>query len=69
MSKAAPKAPAQSVALYDALLATNPEIERKCATGRDQTRAWCQLSVRGTINPNIFRFLKHPETRAAVLHQ
>jgi hypothetical protein len=32
MSKPAPKAPAESVALYDALLATNPEIERKGAT-------------------------------------
>jgi hypothetical protein len=32
MSKSAPKAPAESVALYDALLATNPEIERKGAT-------------------------------------
>ena len=32
MSKPAPKAPAQSVALYAALLATNPEIERKGAT-------------------------------------
>jgi TfoX/Sxy family transcriptional regulator of competence genes len=32
MNKSAPKAPAESVALYDALLATNPEIERKGAT-------------------------------------
>jgi hypothetical protein len=32
MSKATPKAPAEAVALYDALLATNPEIERKGAT-------------------------------------
>jgi hypothetical protein len=32
MSKSVPKAPAASVALYDALLATNPEIERKGAT-------------------------------------
>jgi hypothetical protein len=32
MSKSVPKASAQSVALYDALLATNPEIERKGAT-------------------------------------
>jgi TfoX/Sxy family transcriptional regulator of competence genes len=32
MSKSAPKAPAESVALYDALLATNPEIVRKGAT-------------------------------------
>ena len=32
MSKSVPKAPAESVALYDALLATNPEIERKGAT-------------------------------------
>jgi hypothetical protein len=32
MSKSAPKAPAESVALYEALLATNPEIERKGAT-------------------------------------
>jgi hypothetical protein len=32
VSKPAPKAPAESVALYDALLATNPEIERKGAT-------------------------------------
>src|SRR3974377_1058512 len=32
MSKAAPKAPAESVALYEALLATNPAIERKGAT-------------------------------------
>jgi hypothetical protein len=31
LSKAVPKAPAASVALYDALLATNPEIERKGA--------------------------------------
>jgi hypothetical protein len=31
MSKPAPKAPAESVALYDALLATNPEIKRKGA--------------------------------------
>jgi len=31
MSKPAPKAPAASVALYDALLATKPEIERKGA--------------------------------------
>lgn len=31
MSKPAPKASAESVALYDALLATNPEIERKGA--------------------------------------
>ncbi|HEV3447681.1 MAG TPA: hypothetical protein VG099_23800 [Gemmataceae bacterium] len=31
MSKPAPKAPAQSVALYEALLATNPQIERKGA--------------------------------------
>ncbi len=32
MAKATPKAPAASVALYDALLATMPEIERKGAT-------------------------------------
>ena len=32
MPKPTPKAPAESVALYDALLATNPEIERKGAT-------------------------------------
>jgi hypothetical protein len=32
VSKSVPKAPANSVALYDALLATNPEIERKGAT-------------------------------------
>jgi hypothetical protein len=32
MGKSAPKAPAESVALYDALLATNPEIKRKGAT-------------------------------------
>jgi hypothetical protein len=32
MGKSVPKAPAESVALYDALLATNPEIERKGAT-------------------------------------
>src|SRR5215471_16392558 len=32
MTKSAPKAPAESVALYDALLATNPEIKRKGAT-------------------------------------
>jgi TfoX/Sxy family transcriptional regulator of competence genes len=32
MSKSVPKAPAQFVALYEALLATNPEIERKGAT-------------------------------------
>jgi hypothetical protein len=32
MSKPAPKAPAPSVALYEALLATNPAIERKGAT-------------------------------------
>jgi TfoX/Sxy family transcriptional regulator of competence genes len=32
VSKSAPKAPAESVALYDALLATNQEIERKGAT-------------------------------------
>jgi hypothetical protein len=32
MSKPAPKAPSESVALYDALLATNPAIERKGAT-------------------------------------
>src|SRR5215471_6857266 len=32
MTKSAPKAPAESVALYDALLATNPQIERKGAT-------------------------------------
>jgi hypothetical protein len=32
MSKPAPKAPAESVALFDALLATNPAIERKGAT-------------------------------------
>jgi TfoX/Sxy family transcriptional regulator of competence genes len=32
MSKSIPKAPAESVALYDALLATNPSIERKGAT-------------------------------------
>jgi hypothetical protein len=32
MSKSVPKAPAEKVALYDALLATNPEIERKGAT-------------------------------------
>jgi TfoX/Sxy family transcriptional regulator of competence genes len=32
MSKSVPKAPAESVALYDALLATNPEIQRKGAT-------------------------------------
>jgi hypothetical protein len=32
MAKSAPKAPAESVALYDALLATNPRIERKGAT-------------------------------------
>src|SRR5262249_34849210 len=32
MRKSVPKAPAESVALYDALLATNPEIERKGAT-------------------------------------
>ena len=32
MGKSIPKAPAESVALYEALLATNPEIERKGAT-------------------------------------
>ncbi len=32
MSNSVPKAPAESVALYDALLATNPEIKRKGAT-------------------------------------
>jgi hypothetical protein len=32
MSKSVPKAPAECVALYDALVATNPEIERKGAT-------------------------------------
>jgi TfoX/Sxy family transcriptional regulator of competence genes len=32
VSKSVPKAPAKSVALYDALLATNPEIQRKGAT-------------------------------------
>jgi TfoX/Sxy family transcriptional regulator of competence genes len=32
VSKSVPKAPADSVALYDALLATNPAIERKGAT-------------------------------------
>jgi TfoX/Sxy family transcriptional regulator of competence genes len=32
VSKSVPKAPAESVALYDALLATKPEIERKGAT-------------------------------------
>jgi hypothetical protein len=32
MSKSVPKAPAECVALYDALLATNPEIKRKGAT-------------------------------------
>jgi hypothetical protein len=32
MSKSVPRAPAESVALYDALLATNPEIKRKGAT-------------------------------------
>lgn len=32
MSKSIPKAPAERVALYDALLATNPQIERKGAT-------------------------------------
>jgi hypothetical protein len=32
MSKSVPKAPAESVALYEALVATNPQIERKGAT-------------------------------------
>jgi hypothetical protein len=32
MGKSVPKAPAECVALYEALLATNPEIERKGAT-------------------------------------
>ena len=32
MSKSVPKAPAETVALYEALLATNPAIERKGAT-------------------------------------
>ena len=32
MSKSGPKAPAESVALYDALLATNPELNRKGAS-------------------------------------
>ena len=32
MSKSAPKAPVESVALYEALLATNPKIIRKGAT-------------------------------------
>ena len=32
MGKSVPKAPADSVALYDALLATNPDIKRKGAT-------------------------------------
>ena len=32
MSKSVPKAPAESVALYDVLLATNPAIQRKGAT-------------------------------------
>jgi hypothetical protein len=32
MSKPAPKAPAEALALYEALLATNPKIERKGAT-------------------------------------
>jgi hypothetical protein len=34
VSKSVPKAPAESVALYDALLALNPEIERNGATIR-----------------------------------
>jgi hypothetical protein len=32
LAKSAPKAPAESVALYDALLATNPDIKRRGAT-------------------------------------
>jgi hypothetical protein len=32
VSKSVPKAPAESAALYDALLATNPAIKRKGAT-------------------------------------
>jgi TfoX/Sxy family transcriptional regulator of competence genes len=32
VGKSVPKAPAESVVLYDALLATNPEIQRKGAT-------------------------------------
>jgi hypothetical protein len=32
VSKSVPKAPAECVALYEALLATNPEIKRKGAT-------------------------------------
>lgn len=32
MSKPAPKAPPEAVALYDAVLATHPEVERKGAT-------------------------------------
>jgi hypothetical protein len=53
MGKPAPKAPAESVALYEALLATNPEIERKGAT-----------MPYTSVNGNMFSFLTPDGTLA-----
>jgi hypothetical protein len=65
VSKPAPNAPAESVALYDALLATNPAIERKGAT-------MPYTSVNGNmfslLTPEGFLALRLPEAeRAAFL--
>ena len=58
MSKSVPKAPAESVALYDSLLATNPAIERKGA-------AMPYTSVNGNmfslLTPEGFLALRLPE--------
>jgi hypothetical protein len=53
MGKSAPKAPAEYVALYDALLATNPQIERKGAT-----------MPYTSVNGNMFSFLTSDGTLA-----
>jgi hypothetical protein len=53
MSKSSPKAPAESVALYDALLAKNPEIQRKGAT-----------LPYTSVNGNMFSFLTPDGTLA-----
>ena len=53
MSKPTPKAPAESVALYEAVVATIPEIERKGAT-----------MPYTSVNGNMFSFLTADGTLA-----
>ena len=53
MSKPAPKAPPEAVALYETLLATHPEIERKGAT-----------MPYTSVNGNMFSLLTADGTRS-----